>query len=375
MCRGYCMATMSQRRGSAKVRSTAGNDAGVPIGHVYLDVRRRLLYCLDATARRFQADGIPFTTIDVLRHSLTTQAGNPALTSDLPLLIAWHEGRPAEAVFLLGRKGSAVQHLYWSAAPLCDGSGEVVAIVGSVFVRPPEPDWQLLAGLAHDLRNPLQALRLSLDELPAPEELPEEMRDTVGRIRSSAERALSVGKDLLEWARGPAQGGRRVEAGWFALEPFLVTLAEEQAVAARQKGLGLIRDLSAVSGWEIQSDRVRLSRLLANLLSNAIRYTPRGRVEFAASWRQSGEQRQLCLGVHDTGAGISPEEQESIFQPFERGSAGKGDSTGGSGLGLAVVDRLVQELHLTLEVSSNVGHGSSFQLIVPGPLLRPASRD
>ncbi|HEX5269707.1 MAG TPA: HAMP domain-containing sensor histidine kinase [Gemmataceae bacterium] len=366
------MTSLSNRRGTGRSGVAAGTEAGVPVGHVYLDVRRRLLYCLDETARGFQNEGVPFTTVDPSRQALTSLSGYPVGTGDLPLVIAWHEGRAAEAVFVLARKGSAVQHLQWSAAPLSDAHGQVVAVVGSVMLRPPEPDWQMLAGLAHDLRNPLQALRLSLDELPA-ERMPEEAREPLSRVRRAAERALSVGKDLLEWARGPAQGGRRVEAAWVPLEPLLVALAEEQAVAARQKGLVLVQDLRAVRGWEIQSDRVRLSRLLANLLSNAVRYTPTGRVEFSASWRQEGAARQLCLGVNDTGSGISPEEQESIFQPFERGSAGKGDSSGGSGLGLAVVDRLVQELHLTLELSSDVGRGSSFHLLVPAPLLRPSS--
>jgi len=337
---------------------------------VYLDVRRRLLYCLDETARRLQGEGVPFTAVDPSRQPLTTLAGAPVTTTDLPLIVAWHEGRPADALFALVRKGSAVQHLHWTAAPLCDGNGQVVAIVGSVILRPPEPDWQMLAGLAHDLRNPLQALRLCLDELPPAAELPDELADTVARIRGAAERAMSVGKDLLDWARGPSQGGRRVEAAWFALEPFLVALAEEQAAAARQKGLLLLQDLRAVRGWEIQSDRVRLSRLLTNLLGNAVRYTPTGRVEFLAAWRQEGARQFLALGVHDTGVGIPPEEQESIFQPFERGSAGKGDSSGGSGLGLAVVDRLVQELHVALEVSSDLGRGSSFQLLIPATMLR-----
>src|SRR5262249_28321953 len=161
----------------------------------YLDVRRRLLYCLDETARRLQAEGIPFTTVDLARQWVTTPAGNPVTSTDLPLIAAWHEARPAEAVFLLERKGAAAQHLHWTAAPLCDGNGQVVAIVGSVILRPPEPDWQMMAGLAHDLRNPLQALRLSLDELPPGDDLSEELRDTVRRIRSAAERALSVGKD------------------------------------------------------------------------------------------------------------------------------------------------------------------------------------
>jgi signal transduction histidine kinase len=368
------MTSLSQRRGIGSPPLQAGTEAGIPVGHVYLDVRRRLLYCLDETARRLQRDGIPFTAVDSSRHALTTQGGRAVETTDLPLIVAWHEGRAVEAVFVLARHGSAVPRLLqWSASPLCDGSGQVVAVVGSVLVRPPEPDWQMLAGLAHDLRNPLQALRLSLDELPA-EKLPGELRESFGRIRRAAERALSVGRDLLEWARGPAQGGRRVEPGWFSLEPLLVALAEEQAVAARQKGLLLRQDLRPAQGWEIQSDRVRLSRLLANLLSNAVRYTPSGLVEFAASWRHEGAGRQLCLAVHDTGTGISPEEQESIFQPFERGSAGKGDSSGGSGLGLAVVDRLVQELRLTLELSSDVGRGTSFQLLVPGGMLRPESQ-
>jgi signal transduction histidine kinase len=231
----------------------------------------------------------------------------------------------------------------------------------------------MLAGLAHDMRNPLQALRLSLDDLPSEGDLPDDLRDTVGRIRRAADRAQSVGKDLLEWARGPAQGGRRVEAAWFSVEPFLAGLAEEQAAAARRKGLRLVEDLRAARGWEIQSDRVRLSRLLANLLANAVRYTATGRVEFAASWRQEAGGRKLCLGVHDTGAGILPEEQESIFQAFERGAAGRSDSTGGSGLGLSVVDRLVQELHLALEMSSDVGRGTSFDLLIPEQVLRRES--
>ncbi len=368
------MTSLSHKRGRARPGPAAGNEAGLAVGHVYLDVRRRLLYCLDETARRLQADGVPFTALDPSRQAVTAPSGAPVTAADLPLVIAWHEGRAAEAVFLLARKGAAVQQLQWSASPLSDAQGQVVAIVGSVLLRPPEPDWQMLAGLAHDLRNPLQALRLSLDELPADEGLPDEVREPLGRIRRAAERALSVGKDLLEWARGPAQGGRRIEAAWFPLEPLLAALADEQEAAARQKGLFLLQNLRAARGWEMQSDRVRLSRLLSNLLTNAVRYTTSGRVEFSAGWREEGDGRRLCLGVEDTGAGITPEEQESIFQPYERGSAGKGDSSGGSGLGLAVVDRLAQELHVTLELSSDVGRGSSFHLLVPAGLLRMGSQ-
>ncbi len=297
---------------------------------------------------------------------MTGEAVTPA---DMPLSSAWANGRPCEATFVLTRRDGAVQYLHWTAAPLRDGRGEVQAVVGSISLRSPEPDWQGLAGLAHDLRNPLQALRMSVEELVVSQSLSGEAQEAVERMRRATERALSVGQDLLEWCRGPATGGRRVADSWVTLESFLISLLEEETTAAARKGLTLAHDLAQVRGWQMSTDRVRLGRLLANLLSNAVRYTPSGRVQFLASWLQEASGRSLCLEVVDTGTGISPEEQESIFQPFERGRAAKGDSSG-SGLGLAVVDRLVEELRLTIAVASEHGRGSTFRLFIPATMLR-----
>jgi signal transduction histidine kinase len=167
------------------------------------------------------------------------------------------------------------------------------------------------------------------------------------------------------------QGGRCVEAAWFALEPFLDELVQEQLGLAERKGVALRGDLGGAKGWDVYTDRVRLGRALANLLSNAIRYTAAGgQVTLAAAWRGEGDERALALEVTDTGAGISPEEQESIFQPFERGTAGRSDSSGGSGVGLSVVDRLVKELGLRRGFDSEHGRGSDFRVLVPQRLLR-----
>ena len=132
-----------------------------------------------------------------------------------------------------------------------------------------------------------------------------------------------------------------------------------------------LTDLTAAQGLQAYTDRAGLQRLLANLLANAVRYTSVGQVRFSASWRfdAAGKREALTLAVADTGAGILPEDQESIFQPYERGKAGReGDS--GSGLGLAVVDRLVKELGLTLEVFSEYGRGSTFELLLSPAILR-----
>ncbi|SRR5579883_183858 len=378
----------------------------IRVGQVYLDTRRRMLYCLNETARQLLQEGVPLSGDNVARSSLRTLGGGPVQLADLPVVRAWRERTPQESSFLFIGPDSVSRHLTWNATPLADAAG-IRGILASVVVVPFEPDWQHLAGMAHDLRTPLQALRLLMPLLENTELNPD-ARSIVQRIQACAERTLSISLDLLEWARGPSRGGRRVESNWISLEPFLSTLAGEHAVQAQDKGIGWRTDFAAARGVEVQADRVRLGRLMSNLMNNAIRYTPRGEVNVRVSWREGETPTvpstsetptlpiasettslrgasetalhrsagippagpQLVLSVEDTGTGISPEDQESIFQPFERGKAGKESDSDGSGLGLAVVDRLVEELGLTLEVFSEYGRGSRFEVMLPAERVR-----
>ena len=237
-------------------------------------------------------------------------------------------------------------------------------------MAPPEPDWGVLAGLAHDLRTPLQSLRLLAPLLES--RVPPEGAEMVQRLAAAADRTLAIGMDLLEWCRSPMQIGRPVTRTWFALTPFTAALVAEQLPATQKKSISLRTNLTASQGWEVHSDATRMGRLLANLLTNAVHYTQTGGVELKAAWREdaAGKRQGLVLSVIDTGPGIASEEQESIFQPFRRGKGGKESDSGGSGVGLAVVDRLVEELELTLEVFSEYGHGSAFELILPMKDLR-----
>jgi hypothetical protein len=362
------MTPLSFRRGSA-----GPNPGAVPahrLGHVYLDVQRRLLHCLNEQARQLQAEGVPFTPADLTRQPLQTPEGESVAASELPLLRSWRLNRSVEATFALPREGGVSQYVIWSAAPLHNAAGGVLGVVGSVGCLPPEPDWHTLAGLAHDLRTPLQSLKMLLAVLDERPGIDAGTREVLDRVRSTADRAILIGLDLLEWCRAPVQRGRSVQPTWFPLEPFLRNLASEQALAARAKGLALVGNLEASRGWDIHTEPVRLGRLVANLLANAVRYTITGRVELTASWQEEGDERSLVLAVVDSGAGISAEDQESIFQPFARGRAGHESSTSGSGVGLSVVDRLVEELGLALEVYSEYGQGTAFHLVVPGHLLR-----
>jgi hypothetical protein len=362
----------SSRPGNAK-RTKPSMALPVPLGQVYLNLRRRRLQFLNDTARQLRAEGVPFTARDLKTVELFTLDGKPVTPEQLPLLVCWQEDRPLEFQLQLHRPGKPPMPIFWSVVPHRDGR-KVVGVFGSVGFSPPAPDWAAMAGLAHDMRTPLNALSLLLNILER-QSLPEqELHDTLADVRATADRSLRFGLDLLEWCRSSALKGRALEASWFDLEPFLARLVREQVPAAKRKRLTFASDLAGVRDWQICTDRVRLGRLLSNLLVNAVRYTRSGSVTFTAGWRDENGARWLVLGVVDTGAGIAPDEQDSIFQPFERGQAARDDDSSGSGLGLMVVDQLAEELTLDLEVYSEFGRGSVFRLVVPPELLRIAPR-
>jgi hypothetical protein len=357
-----------------RVEDTAllfGSNASPCVGHFYLDVPKGSLHCLNDAARRLREMGVPLTAIDPAVATLRSTEGGAVRGDQMPLSVAAGEGRRVEVEFVLPRPGQPDCLLQWSASPLKDADGRVGAVIASVVCLPPAPDWPALAGLAHDLRTPLQTLSLSMQILEF-QTLPDaDRRQALERLNAAARRAQQIARELLEWCAARGAKGRGPQLDWFALEPLLLEVVTEQRPAAAQKNLILGVTPAAVRGWQIYTDRGRLARILANLLVNAVRYTPAdGRVNLGAAWEDSAGGRSLVLNVRDTGDGISPHEQECIFHPFERGQAGRDSDATGSGVGLAVVDRLTQELGLKCEVHSESGRGSQFRVLVPQKFLR-----
>jgi signal transduction histidine kinase len=350
------------------------------VGHFYVGIQEQKLYCLNETARQFIREGIPILAQDLERQPLLTLEGQPVTAHDLPLTRARREVAVQEVVFLQPRPDGLPQVLAWYASPMTDMDNVLVGVIGSLTVPNPEPDWEGLAGLAHDLRTPLQAMRNLIPVLQTTPLLGP-AAEALERLRSATDRALALGQHLLEWCKAPTGNVLKATRTWQALAPLLEKLASEQAPAAQRKGIRLETDLHAAVGVEIHTDALRLGRLVGNLLANAIRYTAAGHVRLAVAWREAANsiatappESELVLTVEDTGAGLMSEDPESIFQPFQRGKSAQSDSdSGGSGLGLAIVDRLVGELELTLDVYSEHGHGSRFDVIIPPDAVKRAS--
>jgi hypothetical protein len=345
------------------------------IAHFYLNLSEQKLYCLNETAGQVVREGIPILAADLQRHPLKTIDGEPVGPADLPLTRCRSEGKPLEAAFVLSRPGAAPQTLAWSAAPLKGPDGALCGVTATLVLPLPEPDWEEMAGLAHDLRTPLQTVRWLVPVLEALT-LPATAGGVLDRLRGAADRAMAIGLDLLEWCRSPLQGTGRGERAWLPLEPLLVSLVAEQSAAAGRKNITLEVDVALTRGVLLHTNATRLGRLITNLLANAIRYTHTGKVRLRADWRTLARGAavgppRLGLIVEDTGAGLSGEDAESIFQAFRRGKAGKADTdSGGSGLGLAVVDRLIHDLGLSLEVFSESGQGSRFEVLLPPDAIR-----
>jgi signal transduction histidine kinase len=216
-----------------------------------------------------------------------------------------------------------------------------------------------IAGIAHDLRNPLSALKMGAAAVRPDRPLPpeEKVRERFALVVRQSARIEQMVSDLLDTAR--------IEAGNLELRPEAQDLADllREAVQLHQ-GLSPVHELTLVlpgAAVPVSCDSTRISQVLNNLLNNAIKYSPRGgqvRVELTTT------RDAAWVAVTDPGVGIPPAERESIFEPFRRSDSTR-DTIPGVGLGLSVARRIIDAHGGRIEVESEPGVGSTFRFWLP----------
>lgn len=215
---------------------------------------------------------------------------------------------------------------------------------------------RFLATASHDLRQPLHALSLFVDELqsgPTEERrarLHDNLADAVGRLNAMFDAILDTSK--IE------AGAIRPSLLHFPLTPLLGAMRKTFASAAEAKGLRL--EIGDSAAW-VESDQLLLQRILQNLVSNAIRYTVSGHVGLVCSEADG----YLTITVFDTGPGIPTELQSEIFGEFFRAPTPGQSGERGLGLGLFIVESFARLLSHPVRVHSGSGSGSRFEIIVP----------
>ncbi|MDT4740810.1 NahK/ErcS family hybrid sensor histidine kinase/response regulator [Bradyrhizobium sp. WYCCWR 12699] len=219
---------------------------------------------------------------------------------------------------------------------------------------------RFLAAASHDLLQPLNAARLFLSALDeslhaAPRSGAAEKERTLTGSAITALRSTEHVLDRLLDISSYDAGAVRAEISDFPIADLFVQLNVEFSAMARECGL-VLRVVDCRHA--VRSDPHLLRRILQNLLSNALRYTPRGRILLGCRRRGNA----LRIEVWDTGVGIAAADQKRIFEEFQRLAQG---SEKGLGLGLAIVDRVSRLLGHPVDVRSRPGHGSCFAVTVP----------
>jgi Na+/proline symporter/CheY-like chemotaxis protein len=218
---------------------------------------------------------------------------------------------------------------------------------------------RFLAAASHDILQPLNAARLYVTSLVERQGSGEDAR-LVSNVDASLEAVEEILGALLDISRLDS-GAMKPEVSSFRMDELMRQLEVEFTPLAREKGL----DLSFVpSTRSVRSDRRLLRRLLQNLISNAIKYTPAGRVLVGCRLTKG----RLRIDVYDTGLGIPQSKKRAIFREFHRLDQGAKVARG-LGLGLSIVERIARVLDHRVELKSKPGRGSHFSVEVP---LAPA---
>jgi PAS domain S-box-containing protein len=222
---------------------------------------------------------------------------------------------------------------------------------------------QFLSVMSHEIRTPMNAIvgmtNLLLMENPRPDQ-----QENMKLLRFSAENLLTIINDILDFSKIEA-GKVDLESIPFNLPELIDNVVRTLKPKADEKQIVLLSETGDQVPTFVLSDPVRISQMLLNLVSNAIKFTHEGQVKIRVDRTGNDEPAQVLFSVEDTGIGISADHLEKIFESFTQASSDTTRKFGGTGLGLSITKRLVELLGGTLTVTSTPGQGSCFAFSLP----------
>ena len=348
----------------ADARVTSINDAAERMTGLKTDQSvGRPLRELVAPADRARLDRV-LATVIANRAGATLEVGMGQATVELDVRPIFRHSRPA-GLQAIGRDVTARKRGEAELAKARDAA-EAASRTKSEF----------LANISHEVRTPLNAI-IGMTDLALAGHLEREPRQYLNLVRSSADSLLHIINDVLDFSKIEA-GHMTFEPSSFDMRARLAASLEPLAVTARRKGLTFETHLSPGLPPVAVGDPGRLGQVLTNLVGNAIKFTQDGgvRVDVDVAPAVDGDADALArlrVAVRDTGIGIPADKHAVIFEAFTQADGSTSRRFGGTGLGLSIAASIVRRMGGTLELSSEVAHGSTFTAVLP--LMRGAAAD
>jgi signal transduction histidine kinase/ActR/RegA family two-component response regulator len=208
-----------------------------------------------------------------------------------------------------------------------------------------------LANMSHEIRTPLNGI-LGLTQIMQQDEVSDEFRSYLDMIHTSGKNLTKLINDILDFSKIES-GKMELEQVRFNLHKLIQSDVEQHRVLAEQKGLSFNCNINDSVPVEVQGDSVRITQILTNIISNAIKFTEQGSItaNFSAIETAQDEVVIQC-SIRDTGIGIRSESREKIFQSFTQADNSVTRKFGGTGLGLSIAKRLVEMMEGEISVHS-----------------------
>ena len=222
---------------------------------------------------------------------------------------------------------------------------------------------EFLSSMSHELRTPLNAIvGLSEDVESFKDKVPIDVQEDSVDIINASNTLLELIGGILDLSKIESGKLEIVESDYDPKEE-IESLVKIQRTKVAEKPLDFNTTIDPNLPDVLYGDRLRIKQILNNLISNAIKYTEKGHIDFSVTWDKASNS--LVIKVADTGRGIKPEDMDKLFAKFERLQVEKVSSVQGTGLGLSITKDLIELMGGTITVDSEYGKGSTFNVIIP----------